>query len=81
MWILLAIVNFPPKVTFRRGRRVTCLIRYFWRNFAEVYDVNFGTTKYEHSALRKYFLKTAVPTEVRVDFLGFLVPFSSGPKI
>ena len=26
----------------------------------QVYDVNFGTTKYEHSVLRKYFLKTAV---------------------
>jgi hypothetical protein len=43
----------------------------------QVYDVNFGTTKYEHSLLRKYFLKTAVSD--RVDFLGFMVPLFRKP--
>jgi hypothetical protein len=44
----------------------------------QFYDVNFGTTKYEHSALRKYFLKTAISDHPRFSGAQFRKPFSNG---
>jgi hypothetical protein len=40
----------------------------------QVYDVSFGTTKYEHSVLRKYFLKTAVSDRGSIS-LVFWCPY------
>ena len=42
-----------------------------------VYDVNFGTTKYEHSVLRKYFLKTAVSDRGSISLVFWCPYFES----
>ena len=43
----------------------------------QVYDVNFGTTKYEHSVLRKYFLKTAVSDRGSISLVFWCPYFES----
>jgi hypothetical protein len=43
----------------------------------QVYDVNFGTTKYEHSALRKYFLKPAVSDRGAISLVFWCPYFES----
>jgi hypothetical protein len=49
------VANGPQNLPFLGGRFLKILLAEI-----QVYDVNFGTTKYEHSVLRKHFLKTAV---------------------
>ena len=43
----------------------------------QVYDVNFGTAKYEHSVLRKHFLKTAVSDRGSVSLVFWCPYFES----
>ena len=43
----------------------------------QVYDVNFGNTKYEHSVLRKYFLKTAVSDRGSISLVFWCLYFES----